>query len=314
MQKYFLTHTFGISYFSRQLSKTSTHNRPTPLSSLIVNVHLQLNNSSTGQLLKWMTMDLLHFNGFTHNTAPQEDKVVQMYETMMTRHSTMIVGPTGGGKTVVINTLIKAQCHMGLPTKCTVLNPKVSLPLPAYLLSLVSSRKIQHWSDEQLKQKQEQQSISRVFNLIKVIKNTTTHKMLNKKNATPTTRAQRICNSLLLLAGNCLLASMAFVPLLLIPLTSQPTSQGTTVQQAHHQPNNGQPTLTRLQQLRGMLLRHLPSHYKQHGLCHLSGWLPFMLAQITPPLLLLPHTHTRIHSECSCCTLLFFLLLLGAGR
>jgi len=48
-----------------------------------------------------------------------------MYETMMTRHSTMIVGPTGGGKTVVINTLIKAQTHLGLPTKCTVLNPKV---------------------------------------------------------------------------------------------------------------------------------------------------------------------------------------------
>lgn len=39
----------------------------------------------------------------------QMDKVVQLYETMMTRHSTMIVGPTGGGKTVVLNTMVDAQ-------------------------------------------------------------------------------------------------------------------------------------------------------------------------------------------------------------
>ena len=39
----------------------------------------------------------------------QVDKVVQLYETMMTRHTTMIVGPTGGGKSVVISTLCQAQ-------------------------------------------------------------------------------------------------------------------------------------------------------------------------------------------------------------
>lgn len=50
---------------------------------------------------------------------------MQMYETMMTRHSTMLVGPTGGGKTVIITTLVKAQTDLGLPTKLTVLNPKV---------------------------------------------------------------------------------------------------------------------------------------------------------------------------------------------
>ncbi|KAM7359342.1 dynein heavy chain at 89D isoform 2-T2 [Cochliomyia hominivorax] len=64
--------------------------------------------------------------------ADQEDKVVQMYETMMTRHSTMIVGPTGGGKTVVINTLIKAQTSMGLPTKCITLNPKACSVIELY--------------------------------------------------------------------------------------------------------------------------------------------------------------------------------------
>lgn len=43
------------------------------------------------------------------NFAPQVDKVVQMFETMLTRHTTMVVGPTGGGKSVVINTLCQAQ-------------------------------------------------------------------------------------------------------------------------------------------------------------------------------------------------------------
>lgn len=53
------------------------------------------------------------------------DKVTQLYETMMTRHSTMVIGPTGGGKTVVINTLVNAQIALGLPTTLYTLNPKV---------------------------------------------------------------------------------------------------------------------------------------------------------------------------------------------
>ncbi|KAK6624941.1 hypothetical protein RUM44_011805 [Polyplax serrata] len=62
----------------------------------------------------------------------QMDKVVQMYETMMTRHSTMIVGPTGGGKTVVIHTLQKAQTSLGLPTKLFILNPKACSVIELY--------------------------------------------------------------------------------------------------------------------------------------------------------------------------------------
>ncbi|TGZ60763.1 hypothetical protein CRM22_008363 [Opisthorchis felineus] len=61
--------------------------------------------------------------GYTPNEA-QADKVVQLYETMKTRHTTMVVGPTGGGKSVVIETLCLAQTHLGLTTKVHTLNPK----------------------------------------------------------------------------------------------------------------------------------------------------------------------------------------------
>ena len=55
----------------------------------------------------------------------QSDKIVQLYETMMTRHTTMVVGPTGGGKSVVLNSLCATQTAMGLPTKMTIINPKM---------------------------------------------------------------------------------------------------------------------------------------------------------------------------------------------
>jgi type IV secretory pathway VirB4 component len=38
----------------------------------------------------------------------------------------MVVGPAGGGKTVIIQALAKAQTSLGLTTKLFVLNPKVS--------------------------------------------------------------------------------------------------------------------------------------------------------------------------------------------
>ncbi|XP_050426983.1 dynein axonemal heavy chain 10-like [Adelges cooleyi] len=62
----------------------------------------------------------------------QMDKVIQMYETMMTRHSTMIVGPTGGGKSVIINMLVGAQTALGLPTYLYTLNPKACTVIELY--------------------------------------------------------------------------------------------------------------------------------------------------------------------------------------
>ncbi|CAJ1068269.1 LOW QUALITY PROTEIN: dynein heavy chain 10%2C axonemal [Xyrichtys novacula] len=62
----------------------------------------------------------------------QVDKVVQMYETMMTRHTTMVVGPTGGGKSVVISTLCQAQTKLGLHTKLYPLNPKAMSVIELY--------------------------------------------------------------------------------------------------------------------------------------------------------------------------------------
>ncbi|XP_041853005.1 dynein heavy chain 10, axonemal [Melanotaenia boesemani] len=62
----------------------------------------------------------------------QVDKVVQMYETMMTRHTTMVVGPTGGGKSVVISTLCQAQTKLGLHTKVYPLNPKAMSVIELY--------------------------------------------------------------------------------------------------------------------------------------------------------------------------------------
>ena len=55
----------------------------------------------------------------------QVDKVIQLYEIVLTRHTTMIVGPTGGGKTVVLQTLQKASGPaFDKSVKTFTLNPK----------------------------------------------------------------------------------------------------------------------------------------------------------------------------------------------
>ena len=56
----------------------------------------------------------------------QVDKVVQLYETMLTRHTTMVVGNTGGGKSVVIKALADAQNRLKMVTKLYTLNAKAT--------------------------------------------------------------------------------------------------------------------------------------------------------------------------------------------
>ena len=53
------------------------------------------------------------------------DKVIQMYETQLVRHTTMIVGPTGGGKSLILETLKNARLvSENVVVKMCVLNPK----------------------------------------------------------------------------------------------------------------------------------------------------------------------------------------------
>jgi dynein heavy chain len=62
----------------------------------------------------------------------QVDKVVQLYETMLARHCCMVVGPSGGAKTVIIDTLARAQTKLGLKTSLHVLNAKALPVLELY--------------------------------------------------------------------------------------------------------------------------------------------------------------------------------------
>ena len=63
------------------------------------------------------TSDKVHYE--------QVDKVIQMYETQLVRHTTMIVGPTGGGKSLVLETLKNSRLTAeNVVIKMYVLNPK----------------------------------------------------------------------------------------------------------------------------------------------------------------------------------------------
>lgn len=73
-------------------------------------------------------------HGYQVLTRPGEqvDKIIQLYETMLTRHTTMLVGETGGGKSVMLETIARAQTTMGRNTKLYTLNPKAQTVAELY--------------------------------------------------------------------------------------------------------------------------------------------------------------------------------------
>ena len=74
----------------------------------------------------------------------QVDKVIQLYETMQTRHTTMMVGPTGGGKSTVLRILQLAQGEMGMKTTLFIMNPKAQTVNELYgVLDIVT----REWAD-----------------------------------------------------------------------------------------------------------------------------------------------------------------------
>ncbi|KAF8069431.1 DHC1 [Scenedesmus sp. PABB004] len=74
----------------------------------------------------------------------QVDKVVQLHEVLMTRHTVMLVGQTGGGKSAILGALARAQTALGRRTALHVLNPKA---LPVSELYGVLDKDTRDWTD-----------------------------------------------------------------------------------------------------------------------------------------------------------------------
>nr|CAK6928266.1 unnamed protein product [Fasciola hepatica] len=69
------------------------------------------------------TKDVLHHFQYTE-VDEQIHKVIQLHETLQFRHSVMLVGPTCGGKTVVLEVYCRALKITGINTKMYTINPK----------------------------------------------------------------------------------------------------------------------------------------------------------------------------------------------
>jgi len=74
------------------------------------------------------------------------DKTIQVYETMLTRHTLIVVGPTGGGKTTVCDACAAAMMTPSInkSVKIFVLNPKAQTCAQLYGLMDPSTRE---WTD-----------------------------------------------------------------------------------------------------------------------------------------------------------------------
>ena len=58
------------------------------------------------------------------------NKCIQLYETSLVRHGIMLVGPSGAGKTTIMECLAAALSEMGQKTVIWRMNPKVRAPYP----------------------------------------------------------------------------------------------------------------------------------------------------------------------------------------